>query len=791
MTMCRRVLLLLVAVLLPLALRAQEQSPDARQALLDLSEDGVLMDISAHPDDEDGATLAYYRLKFGVRTYSVLFTRGEGGQNEKGPELYEELGVLRSRETEEAGRVLGVEVHFLNFLDFGYSKTASETFQKWGGEREALRRLVYVIRKYKPDVLFTNHNTIDGHGNHQAVAITAIAAFDAAADSTFFPEQLREEGITIWQPRKLFFRAFGRFEPAADVSNDINALDSARGKTYLDIAVEALRKHRTQGMERANLRAFTRGKSLYRLVRANSLYEPDSTSFFSGIDLFRDPSVAMLGGIRHDLDRLHAEMQQDSMLALVSAVFARCDSLGMRPGLSELARRMLGHWDVEAGHLAAAACGITAAFRLEDSVVVPRQRVDCDLTVSSAGCSLGDVRWSFRPPAGWVIDAKPDVPRVISGGSDHRVYTLTIGEDAQQTLPRTITQYRSIELRQELAARVDLTVGGHPVRLTVVPVFDVAPPVTIDVSPRSAALLRSRVGEGFVISYTVRNFLPHKTAGRVGIRATQGWSADNAPFVIASEDSAAAGSLRVRPPADVAPGAYTIHVRTELASVPVSVHVIAAAVDPGVHVGIIRSQDNTLESAARTLGVDCALVSDAELRSGSLAHYTTIVVDIRAYLLRDTLREYNSRLLDYVRSGGNLVVMYQREREWKPEYAPFPFQVSGRRVCVEEAPIRVLAPSHPLLNVPNHIGESDWLGWIQERGLYFPSNVPGNYARLISSADPDESQLDSGYLAAQYGKGSYIYTCYVWYRQLKEGNSGAFRCFANMLSYSFHRPPAP
>jgi LmbE family N-acetylglucosaminyl deacetylase len=789
--MCRRLLPLLVAVLVPIVLRAQEQPSDPRQALLDLSQDGVLMDISAHPDDEDGATLAYYRLKFGVRTYSVLFTRGEGGQNEKGPELYEELGVLRSRETEEAGRVLGAEVHFLNFLDFGYSKTASETFQKWGGEREALRRLVYVIRKYKPDVLYTNHNTIDGHGNHQAVAITAIAAFDAAADSTFFPEQLREEGITIWQPRKLFFRAFGRFEPASDLSNDINSLDSVRGKTYLDIAVDALRKHRTQGMERANLRAFTRGKSLYRLVRANSLYDQDSTNFFSGIDLFRDPSVAMLVGVRREIDRLHPGMPRDSMLSSVAAVFAGCDSLRMKPGLSDLARRMLGHWDVEAGHLAAALCGISAAFRLQDSVVVPRQRVDCDLTVSSAGGSVGDVRWSFRAPAGWVIDPKPDAPHVNSGGTDHRVYTLTVGEDAQPTLPRTLSQYRSIELAQELSARVDLTVGGHPVRFTLVPSYDVAPPLTIEVNPRSVALLRSRVREGFLIGYTVRNFLPHKTAGRVGIRASQGWSADNAPFVIASEDSIATGSLRVRPPADIPPGAYTIHVRTELASVPVVVHVIAAAVDQGVHVGIIRSQDNTIESAAGTLGVDYSLISDAELLSGSLSHYTTIVVDIRAYLLRDTLREHNSRLLDYVRSGGNLVVMYQREREWKPEYAPFPFQLTGKRVCVEEAPIRILAPSHPLLNAPNRIGEADWQGWIQERGVYYPSKVPAEYARLLSSADPDEVQLDTGYLEAPYGKGSYIYTCYVWYRQLKEGNSGAFRCFANMLSYPFHRHPAP
>ncbi len=789
--MCRRLLPFVVILFLPFALRSQDRAQDVRQALLDISQDGVLMDISAHPDDEDGATLAYYRMKFGVRTYSVLFTRGEGGQNEKGPELYEELGVLRSQETREAGRVLGTEVHFLNFLDFGYSKTATETFQKWGGQAEALRRLVYVIRKYRPDVLFTNHNTIDGHGNHQAVAITAIAAFDAAADSTFFPEQLREEGVTVWQPRKLFFRAFGRFEGAADVSNDINATDPARGKTYLDIAVEALRKHRTQGMERANLRAFTRGKSLYRLVRTNSLYEQDSTNFFSGIDLFRDPSVAPLASVRREIDRLHPGIAQDSMLAVASSVFSRCDSLASRGGLSDLARRMIDHWEDESGTLAAAACGIEADMHLRDSVVVPRQRVDCDLTVSSSGCSLGGVRWSFHVPPGWVIDPDPDALHSLAGGVDRSVYTLTTGEEALATLPRALTQYRSIELHQDVRARVDFTADGHPVRLAVVPRFDVAPPQTVDVDRHSVALLRSRVAEGFTLGYTVRNFLPHKTAGRIGIRATPGWTAENAPFVISAEDSTASGSLRVRPPADIPPGAYTIHVRTEFASVPVTVHVIDAAVDPGVRIGIIRSQDNTIESAARALGVDCSLIADAELASGALSRYTTIVVDIRAYLLRDTLRQFNQRLLEYVRAGGNLLVMYQRPQEWKPEYAPFPFAIGGRRVCVEEAPVRVLDPLHPLLNAPNRIGPSDWDGWIQERGLYFPSNVPADYARLLSSADPDEPQLDTGYLVAKYGRGSYIYTCYVWYRQLKEGNAGAFRCFANMLSYPAHRLSAP
>jgi len=787
----RTVVCVVVGLLAVVPSRAQGPPADVRQALLDLGNDCVLMDLSAHPDDEDGATLAYYRMKHGVRTYSILFTRGEGGQNEKGPELYEELGVLRSRETREAGAVLGTEVHFLNFMDFGYSKTATETFQKWGGEEEAIRRLVYVIRRYKPDVLFTNHNAIDGHGNHQAVAITAIAAFDLAADSTYRSEQLREPGITLWQPRKLFFRAFGRFESAADVSNDINAVDPARGVTYLDIAVEALRKHRTQGMERANLRAFTRGKSLYRLVRANSLYEGDSTSFFSGIDFFRDPAITPLRPVRRLLDGVHAGMDRDSLLDILSAADAACDSLREAARWSPLGRRMLDHWEEDAARLASAVCGVTIGIRPADTVLVARQRVDCALTVASRECAPGDVRWSFDLPGGWVMDARPDASPAFSSRGDSRVYTLTVGEDAQPTLPHVVTQYRSIERRQEVAAAVDVTLDGRRIRFRASPSFEIAPPLVVSADPPVVSVLRARAAEGFPLGYTIRNFLPHKTAGRVGIKATSGWTAENAPFVIPAEDSTAAGTLRVHPPADIAAGVYTIHLWTDLAQAPVTVHVIDAAIDPGLRVGIIRSQDNTIESAAAALGARTHLITDGELRAGALSAYATIVVDIRAYLLRDALRENNGRLLEYVRSGGNLVVMYQRDREWKPEYAPYPFRIGTRRVCVEEAPVNVLVPDDPLLGAPNRISPADWDGWIQERALYFPADVPREYERLVVTADPDEPPLDTGWLVARYGRGTYMYTCFVWYRELKDGNQGAYRCFANMLAYPLHRPATP
>ncbi|HEX9005742.1 MAG TPA: hypothetical protein VF889_00510, partial [Bacteroidota bacterium] len=169
---------------------------------------------------------------------------------------------------------------------------------------------------------------------------------------------------------------------------------------------------------------------------------------------------------------------------------------------------------------------------------------------------------------------------------------------------------------------------------------------------------------------------------------------------------------------------------------------------------------------------------------GDLSRYSTIVIDIRAYLVRPALQTHNRRLLDFAEAGGTLLVMYQRDQEWKPDYAPVPFRITRQRVTQEDAPVTILLPGHPLMTTPNRIGPEDWMGWKQERGIYFPGDVPPAYDRLLACADPDEEPLTTGLITTRTGKGAYIYTSYVWYRQMKEENPGAFRCFANMISYS-------
>ncbi len=764
--------------------RAQDAA-QLHQAFLDLSQDGVVMNLSAHPDDEDGSTLAYYRMKYGVTTYSVLFTRGEGGQNEIGPELYEELGVLRTSETEAAGKILGARVRFLNLYDFGYSKTATETFQKWGGTQEVLRRLVYIIRKYKPDILFTNHNTVDGHGHHQAVAITAIAAFDASADSTMFPEQLKLPGMTLWQPRKLYFRVFRRDGQQPDVVHAIGDTNSFLKRSYLDVAAVAIGMHKSQGLDGSRMRAFTQGRSFYRLVRSNSIYERDTTCFFGGINLWNDTALAALRPLRSRLNALHEGIHPDSLLDIASLAFAELDRLSAL-SLSPLAERITQQWHEEMEELLRISLRVSASWKLKDTLVVPQQRVPGVFALQVPDHPITDFKASFVVPQGWAVNALPEKQPRPGSNELSRAYELIIGDDATFTYPKTVAHYNPLESGQDVALVARFAVRGRHVQMTVHPAFDVAPYQIITVTPGVARIAPTDAEKGKTFSFALKNLAPRKTAGRIIVQTPKGWSSETATFIIPDEDGLSTGTVLVRPPRNVKPGAYTLRFKSEYAWRDVVVKVFEVAVHRNITLGIIKSYDNTLEEVTQELGMPSKLLSARDLE-GNLSSYKTLLVDIRAYMVREDLRTNNRRLLDYVRNGGHLVVMYQKDQDWKPEYAPFPFEVGRKRISVEEAPITVLQPHHPLFASPNTITDEDWQGWVQERGVYFPENVAPEYMHLLSCSDPDEPPLTTGYLLAHYGKGSYIYTSYVWYRQLKEFHPGAYKCFVNMISYPEYR----
>jgi hypothetical protein len=215
-----------------------------------------------------------------------------------------------------------------------------------------------------------------------------------------------------------------------------------------------------------------------------------------------------------------------------------------------------------------------------------------------------------------------------------------------------------------------------------------------------------------------------------------------------------------------------------------------ARVVPGLRVGYVASFDQTLEQSLAALGVNAKALAIESIKSSDLSSFDTIIIDNRGYEAHPELIAANSRLLEFVNGGGTLLVFYHKSNEWnpdanrsRPQLAPYPLTLGDERVTDETVPINLLLPRHPLLNVPNRIMPADFANWIQERGLYYPKEWDSHYSALFSTNDPGEPPLKGGLLVAPYGKGNYIYTSMVWYRELRAGVPGAYRMFANMISY--------
>jgi hypothetical protein len=229
-------------------------------------------------------------------------------------------------------------------------------------------------------------------------------------------------------------------------------------------------------------------------------------------------------------------------------------------------------------------------------------------------------------------------------------------------------------------------------------------------------------------------------------------------------------------------------------------HVFEVMIPDRLRVGVVSSHDDTIQKALEELGVDYKLLDAADLSEGNFQGLHTIIIGIRAYLLRADLRTHNESLLQWVQEGGHLLVNYQKTKEWQEaqdptfragrrddecNFAPYPLRLSERRVTNEEAPVSVLCPEHPIFNMPNPIDASAWEGWGQERGLYFSEEYDARYQPLIAMRDPGEEPATGSTLIARYGDGTYLYTGLALYRQLSRYHPGAYAIFANMISLPF------
>jgi len=394
-------------------------------ALRHLGNVGIFMHTTAHPDDENNGLLVMMDRGLGYRTVLATATRGNGGQNEIGPEIFEALGVLRTGELAALHRFDGAEQYFTRAVDFGYSFSLEETFEKWGRE-EITADYVRLIRMVRPDVIITLPPTGNAGGqHHMASAVITRDAYKLAGDPTKFPDQIKD-GLRPWQPRKLYHSAgfgFPGEPPATGRITRISsgAYDPLLGKTYAEIGSEARSMHKCQGMGQflllpSNIFA-TAG---YQLVETTmpAQTQKDESSLFDGIDSSLASLAAFAGApggpggpggnVPKDLTNALAAIAAD-VQAAQKAFDASTDTATLTPLLDGLSavrglRRSLAAMAIDEGgkfeidfrlrqkedefqKAAIIAQGVKIEAFADDGLVVPGQSVKVNVLVANRGAA--------------------------------------------------------------------------------------------------------------------------------------------------------------------------------------------------------------------------------------------------------------------------------------------------------------------------------------------------------------------------------------------------------------------
>jgi LmbE family N-acetylglucosaminyl deacetylase len=745
--------------------------------------------VAAHPDDESTRLLSWLVHHEGVRTAYLSLTKGEGGQNLIGPERAPLLGLIRAQELLAARRIDGAEQFFGGQIDFGYSKSREETLTFWNKER-ALGEVVAVIRRFRPDVIVTRFapDEINTHGHHSTSAFLAVEAFEAAADARRFPEQLPH--LAPWRATRVVWNWFnlGPLEapdPAAGfLPIEVGGYDPLLGESYPEMAARSLTMHKTQGFGSSAIRG--QATEYFRVLAG----APIDASLFDGIDR----SWARVNGgevLDALLARADADYAFDEPHASVSVLLDALAALDAMPDHPWKENKRTVLCETIAG--CAALCATA--------------RVDAG-QVTAGGSNTVAVSLIVRSPVQVTVDAirlrlADGMPRVLAQAVtplsdvlvtvDGRVeWPLCPGDPGAEVDVEATIGGRSFTIsRPVLHTWIDPVAGMRWEPVTVVPPVTLNPKLAVVILPDGAPRplhVRVRASDDNV-------------RGVVRVQAPAGVRVEpiELPFSLARAGAeellsftlhdAQSGVVRFvidgRPAQELIRLDYP-HIPpitlTRGAEVKISRFDMTRA---GNRIGYIAGAGDEVSQALRQVGYDVTPLTDDVIESSTLSGYDAIVTGIRAFNTSRHLTALMPRLLDYVESGGSLVVQYNTNTALSALNAaigPYPFTIGEDRVCEENAAVTLRDPTHPVFRHPNRIGPEDFSGWVQERGLCFSTSWDRHYASLISTHDKGEPAKHGGLLVATHGRGRLIYTGLSFFRQLPAGVAGAFRLFANLLA---------
>ena len=570
-----------------------------------------VLQIVAHPDDESAGSLVWLSRKAHARTAVFSFTRGDGGQNVLGNEKYEAMGLLRTGEYLAACEVYGAELYFGLEYDFGFSKTAEETFSKWGHE-ESLEELVRFIRTWRPTIVISRFQgtPADGHGHHQAAGILAREAFSASADADRFPQQLRQ-GLRPWQARKFYVSQSGGGRGSeADATWTVRVptgdYDPVLGLSYREIGAQGYRNHRSQG----NAAAFASpgpADEFFRLAKSTTELKEKETSFFDSIDTTL-PAIADLAGkdqssvlfLRNSLaeaqraaeeaiDRFVPEHPERSAgavargTAILAEALLRLQSAAVPADTRVLLKETLEEKLADFQAALAGTLGVRLVAQADSPAGVPGGKVPINLTFYDRGpesLELGKVslQWSDGTP---VTSAGTATPNMLAAGQSARVgYEVGIPPDWPVTQPYwylespKAARYKARPTPNPFApfgppvlcARVSYRYGqaegvleeavtspvADPLRGLSFPDFQIVPAVSLSVDPGLSVVPLSSRAQSREFRVSVLNNDPRGVRGTVQFTVPGGWHAapPESSFELSKAGEAYSTRVSVQAPPD-------------------------------------------------------------------------------------------------------------------------------------------------------------------------------------------------------------------------------------------------
>ena len=808
---------LLIAFIALFAIAQPPKTYTSSEILLQLKKLNVLgsvLYIAAHPDDENTRLLAYLANEKLYRTGYLSLTRGDGGQNLIGDEQGIDLGLIRTQELLSARRIDGAEQFFSRAFDFGYCKTPEEALTTWGHDK-ILSDVVWVIRKFQPDVIITRFPTTGegGHGHHTASAILAGEAFDAAADATKFPEQLKY--VRVWQARRLLWNTFNFGSTNTQNENqfkvEVGMYNPLLGKSYGEIAAQSRSQHKSQGFGVPAQRGTV--TEYFATIKGDK----PVNDLMDGVDVSwnRVDKKAMDDSIKMLIEKFDLQSPSSSvknLIAVYKSIDKSADSYWKQQKLKEIKNAIEN------------CSGLFLEATANSQYAVQGDSIKITAAVNNrVGVNVGNVSAVFNSlsieldslktnttlsktiPVFIKVDEKPTQPYWLENQMEKGSFNVSnqqlIGKAEND--PLGVDYKVNIEGTDFIFTKPVRYKFTDPVKGEIYQPVNVVP--SFSVKPVPSLKINNSSYEIEVKSFKDKNLFD-KGNGKI-------IDTSNCCDVVKefSKDQVLKFPAGINQPADHDANGNIIYKNllhksyqkngNEFAEIhqinydhiPVIIYTrpsifMAEFFDlktAGKTVGYIPGAGDKVPQALEQMGYKVTTLKEADITASNLKQFDAIVTGVRAYNTNEWMGNVYETLMQYVKEGGVLLTQYSTNNfvsNVKSKIGPYNFNISRSRVTDETAKVNFLKPNHPALNYPNKITAKDFEGWIQERSIYDAEKIDSNYQRILSMKDPDETDQDGSLIIANYGKGRFVYTGLVFFRELPAGVPGAYRLFANLIA---------